>query len=99
MLLGTQCVTVYKAIKKEADAAAALAIALAKGDKAGADALATGTVEDTETKQQVTSVLLDPQAIYPDNVKDVVADGFTTAAKICTTAALKKACAENGVSG
>ena len=77
--------TVYKAIKKEADAAAALAIALAKGDKAGADAQATGSVEDTETKQQVKSVLLEPQAIFPENVKDVVADGFTTADKICTT--------------
>ena len=91
--------TVYKAIKKEADAAAALAIALAKGDTAGADALATGSVEDTETKQQVKSVLLEPQAIFPENVKDVIADGFTTADKICTTAALKKACEENGVSG
>ena len=36
VLLGTQCMTVYKAIKKEADAAAQLAIALAKGDAAGA---------------------------------------------------------------
>jgi D-xylose transport system substrate-binding protein len=99
VLLGTQCMTVYKAIKKEADAASALAIALAKGDTAGADKLATGSVEDTETKQQVKSVLLEPQAIFPDSVKDVVADGFTSAAKICTTAALKKACTANGVSG
>ena len=99
VLLGTQCVTVYKAIKKEADAAAQLAIALAKGDTAGADKLATGQVEDTETKQQVKSVLLEPQQITKENVKDVVADGFTTADKICTTEALKKACEENGVSG
>ncbi|WP_053226892.1 sugar ABC transporter substrate-binding protein [Solirubrobacter soli] len=99
VLLGTQCMTVYKAIKKEADAASKLAIALAKGDTAGADALATGQVEDTETKQQVKSVLLEPQAIFPENVKDVVADGFTSADKICTTDALKKACEKNGVSG
>src|SRR5262245_37388050 len=99
VLLGSQCMTVYKAIKKEADAASKLAIALAKGDTAGADALATGQVEDTETKQQVKSVLLEPQAIFPENVKDVVADGFTTADKICTTEALKKACEANGVSG
>ena len=96
---GDQCMTVYKAIKKEADAASKLAIALAKGDTAGADALATGKVEDTETKQQVKSVLLQPQAIFPENVKDVVADGFTTADKICTSEALKKACEENGISG
>src|SRR5690349_4872910 len=99
VLLGTQCVTVYKAIKKEADAAAQLAIALAKGDTAGADKLATGQVEDTETKQQVKSVLLEPQQITKENVKDVVADGFTTADKLCTSAELKKACEENGVSG
>src|SRR3954463_9398927 len=99
VLLGSQCMTVYKAIKKEADAASKLAIALAKGDTAGADALATGQVEDTETKQQVKSVLLQPQAIFPENVKDVVADGFTSADKICTTQALKKACEEQGVSG
>ncbi|HWT24819.1 MAG TPA: substrate-binding domain-containing protein [Solirubrobacteraceae bacterium] len=98
VLLGSQCMTVYKAIKKEADAAAKLAIALAKGDTAGAEQQATGSVEDTETNQQVKSVLLEPQAIFPENVKDVIADGFTTADKICTTAALKKACQENGVS-
>ena len=38
-------------------------------------------------------MLLEPQAIFPENVKDVVADGFTTAEDLCTTAALKKACA------
>src|SRR6478735_5261500 len=95
VLLGSQCMTVYKAIKKEADAASALAIALAKGDKEGAKGQATGEVEDTETKSKVAAVLLDPQAIFPENVKDVIADGFTTADKICTTEALKKACTEN----
>ena len=99
VLLGSQCMTVYKAIKKEADAAAQLAIALAKGDTAGADKLATGSVKDTETNQDVKSVLLQPQAIFPENVKDVVADGFTSADKICTSSALKKACEKNGVSG
>ena len=98
VLLGTQCVTVYKAVKKEAAAAADLAIKLAKGDKAGADALATGKTADSVSGKDVPSVLLDPQPIYKANVKDVVADGFTTAAKICTTAELKAACTANGVS-
>jgi len=79
VLLGTQCMTVYKAIKKEADAAAELAIALASGDKAAADALATGATADTVSGQDVPSVLLEPQAIFKANVKDVIADGFTTA--------------------
>ena len=99
VLLGQQCMTVYKAIKKEADAASKLAIALAKGDTSSADALATATTMDTQTKQPVKSVLLQPESITADNVKDVVADGFTTADKLCTTSALKKACTKYGVSG
>jgi D-xylose transport system substrate-binding protein len=98
LLLGTQCVTVYKAIKKEADAASALAIALSKGDTQQADALATGTVTDTKTQKPVKSVLLTPLQVFAANVKDVVADGFTTAAKLCTTPDLKTACTKYGVS-
>ena len=98
VLLGTQCVTVYKAVKAEAEAASKLAIALASGDTASADALATGKTPDTKTGKDVASVLLTPVAIYPENVKDVIADQFTTAAKVCTTAALKKACTKYGVS-
>jgi D-xylose transport system substrate-binding protein len=93
VLLGTQCVTVYKAIKKEADAASALAIALATGQAP------TGVADSTPYPGQTKpSVLLAPVAIFPENVKDVVADGFTTAANLCTTAALKAACAKYGVS-
>jgi D-xylose transport system substrate-binding protein len=98
VLAGTQCVTVYKAVEKEASAAADLAIKLASGDVAGADAAATGKAQDTQLKKDVPSVLLEPQAIYQDNVKDVVADKFTTADKLCTTAELKKACTKFGVS-
>ena len=43
-------------------------------------------MEDTETKKQVKSVLLEPQAIFPENVKDVIADGFTTADNVCSNA-------------
>jgi hypothetical protein len=66
VLLGTQCMTVYKAIKKEAEAAAALAIALINGDQAAADALATGATADSETGMDVPSVLLVPQGITKD---------------------------------
>jgi D-xylose transport system substrate-binding protein len=97
VLQGTQCVTVYKAVKKEADAAAALAVALLNGDQAAADALATGSTTDSEAGTEVPSVLLVPQAIYADTVKDVIADGFTTAEKVCATDELKEKCAEFGV--
>src|SRR3954453_13759462 len=85
VLQGTQCMTVYKAIKKEADAAAKLAIALNKGDQAGADKLATGSVKDTEPNSDVKSFLLQPEAIFKDNVKDVIDDGFVSAKDICTS--------------
>ena len=97
VLSGSQCMTVYKAIKKEADAAADLAIALTKGDKAAADQLASGSVEDTETGEQVKSVLLEPQPIFPENVKDVIADDFVAAEDVCTNAELQKACEKYGV--
>jgi D-xylose transport system substrate-binding protein len=98
ILLGTQCNTVYKAVKKEADAASALAIALAKGDTAGADSQASDVSKDTETGQDVKSVLLEPQLITKENVKDVVADGYTTKEKVCTTPELQAACTAAGIS-
>jgi D-xylose transport system substrate-binding protein len=79
ILAGDQCMTVYKAIKKEADAASAAAIALLKGQTPQT----TGTVDDTQTKKKVAAILATPVAIYKDNVKDVVADGFVTAADLC----------------
>ncbi|MEU0483725.1 substrate-binding domain-containing protein [Streptosporangium sp. NPDC006013] len=92
ILAGDQCMTVYKAIKKEADAASALAIGLAKGEKPAA----TGTVKDTESGADVPAVLLDPQPIFFDSVKDVVADGFVTKDELCTGEFADK-CTEAGI--
>ena len=94
VLEGTQCVTVYKAIKKEAAAAAAAAIALANGQAPATN----GTVKDSVSGMDVPSVLLTPQPIFKDNVKDVITDGFTTADKICTTAAAKAECVKQAIS-
>jgi D-xylose transport system substrate-binding protein len=82
ILAGDQCMTVYKAIKKEADAASALAIALIKGDDA--TSIASGSVKDTKLNKDVPSALETPQAIFKDNVKDVIDDGFWKASDICT---------------
>ena len=95
ILAGDQCMTVYKAIKKEADAASKLAIALTKGEDPSA--LATGSVMDTRLNKEVPSVLETPVAIYKDNVKDVIDDGYQKAGEICDGAA-KAACAEAGIS-
>jgi D-xylose transport system substrate-binding protein len=79
ILSGDQCMTVYKAIKKEADGAAELALALANGQTPSG----LTTVKDTQTGRDVPSKLLVPVAIYKDNVKDVVADGFVTKDELC----------------
>src|SRR5450631_159071 len=97
ILAGTQCMTVYKNTNLEAAAASKLAIDLTKGDKASADALATGSVKDTVTGKDVKSVLATPEAIFQDSVKKVTADGFQKAADICT-AEFAAACKKYGVS-
>jgi len=94
ILAGDQCMTVYKAIKKEADAASELAIAIAKGQQPTS---ATGTITDPESKKEVKSVLLTPVSITKDNVKDVITDGFVTKEELCT-ADYAKACADAGIS-
>jgi D-xylose transport system substrate-binding protein len=93
ILAGDQCMTVYKAIKKEADAAAELAIGLAKGTKKAVGQKVT----DPESKREVDAVLLEPKAIFFDSVKDVVADGFVTKAELCTTEFAAK-CTAAGIS-
>ena len=95
ILAGDQCMTVYKAIEKEADAAAELAIALINGEDASD--LATGSVTDTVLKVEVPSVLEAPQAIFRDNVKDVIDDGFQEASEVCT-GEFAASCQELGIS-
>jgi len=93
ILKGDQCMTVYKAVKQEADATAQLAIALAQGQKPAA----SGTVKDTESGKDVPAVLLTPVAIYKDNLKDVVADGYVSKDELCTGDFASK-CADAGIS-
>jgi D-xylose transport system substrate-binding protein len=83
ILSGNQCMTVYKAIKVEADTASKLAIALINGETPGSD-LVNGAVKDTVLNKDVPSALAVPKAIYKDSVKDVIADGFWKASDICT---------------
>ena len=92
--------TVYKAIKKEADAASQARDRAGQGRHGRRRRAGDGHGRRTpRPSSDVKSVLLDARRrSTKDNVKDVVADGFTTAAKICTTAALKTACTKNGVS-
>ena len=97
ILLGTQCNTVYKAVKKEADAASKLAIALATGETEVAASMASDVSRDIETGLDVASVLLQPQLVTKKNVKDVIADGYTTKEKVCNTPELVRACQAAGI--
>jgi D-xylose transport system substrate-binding protein len=79
IVAGDQCMTVYKAIKKEADAAAKLAIALAKGEKPSApDSINNGT-------KDVPSVFETPVAVTKDTIKDYIGEpDFPKKEEICT---------------
>jgi D-xylose transport system substrate-binding protein len=92
ILNGDQCMTVYKAIKKEADAASALAVGLAKGEQQ----TAPNTIKDPESGRDVPSVLLQPVSITKDNINDVVADGFVKKEELCAGEFASK-CADAGV--
>ena len=94
ILVGEQFMTVYKAIKLEAEAAALLAVALAQGEAPPPSLTLTKVNNGTK---DVDSVILDPVTVTRDNVKStVVADGFWTAADICT-GAYAAACSEAGI--
>jgi len=88
ILAGKQSMTVYKPIKEEADAAAALAIAIVKGTDTAK--LATGTVDQTSGgantagNKALPAVLLTPESVTKDNIADtVIKDGFRTWAEVC----------------
>jgi D-xylose transport system substrate-binding protein len=80
IIAGEQFMTVYKAIKPEAEATATIAVALLKGTPP------TGVNGATNNGQKsVPSVLLEPVAVTKANVKDtIVKDGFHSVAEICT---------------
>jgi D-xylose transport system substrate-binding protein len=83
ILIGQQYMTVYKAIKPEADAAAELAYDLLTNTPVPAD-MTQGKTTPNGTID-VPSVLLTPVVVTKDNIKDtVVKDGFWTVQQICT---------------
>ena len=86
ILSGEQYMTVYKAIKPEAEQAAELAVNLVNGDRAAADALAKDTTNN-DTKD-VPSIILTPIAVTKANAKEtvgkMVSDGFLKADQICS---------------
>ncbi|MDT0389443.1 substrate-binding domain-containing protein [Streptomyces sp. DSM 41921] len=91
---GEQYMTVYKPFRLETDAAAAMAVALARGNDL--DALVTTTV-DSPTTRDVPAVLLNPAAVTRDGIgRTLVRDGVYTVDQICTPK-LRRACDRIGL--
>ena len=88
IVVGDQAMTIYKAIKPEAEDAAKAAVALANGTKPAAK----------DTKDGVPATLLTPVVVTKETVKStVVADNFYKVSDICT-ANFAAACSAAGLS-
>jgi D-xylose transport system substrate-binding protein len=98
ILTGEQYMTVYKAIKPEAEQAAELAVNLVNGNKSAADGLAKDKVNNEQ--KDVPSIILTPIAVTKANAKEtigkMVADGFLKADQICSGPAAS-ACQQAGL--
>jgi D-xylose transport system substrate-binding protein len=79
ILAGWQCMTVYKAVRVEANAASALAISLLKGGKAVG---INGKVSDGT--RQVPSALLTPVSITKANWDFPIKDGYLKRSDVCS---------------
>ncbi|MFF3488027.1 sugar ABC transporter substrate-binding protein [Streptomyces sp. NPDC002701] len=91
---GEQFMSVYKPYPQEADVAAEMAVALAKGEKL--DSIAKDSV-DSPTTKGVPSVLVPVISLTKDNINDtVIKDGIYTIDEICT-AKFKSACSKAGL--
>jgi D-xylose transport system substrate-binding protein len=82
IVAGEQFMSVYKPNAPEADAAAEMAILLARG--MSLDSMAQADV-DSPTTKRIPSVLVPVISLTRDNIKDtVIKDGVYTVAEICT---------------
>jgi len=93
ILAGDQCMTVYKPIKKEADAAADLAIRLYKGETPQTPAPG---VKDPESGVYIKARLLPPEAIDKKSINKVIKDGFVEKKALCA-GRFGELCRANGI--
>jgi D-xylose transport system substrate-binding protein len=83
ILVNTQTMTVYKAYKPEAEAAATMAVTLAQGKPLPADVVPTTVTNGSG--HNAPAKLLTPVVVDKSNIKTtVVQDGLYTTAQICT---------------
>jgi D-xylose transport system substrate-binding protein len=94
ILTGDQYMTVYKAIKTEAQDAAKIAVPLAQGKKPPSSLL---NQQVNNGQKNVPSTILTPVAVTKNNIEStIVKDGFWTPAQICTSA-YAAACTAAGI--
>jgi D-xylose transport system substrate-binding protein len=94
ILAGEQYMTVYKAIKPEAEKAAELAVAAAQGKPAPAGLINSKT---NNGQKDVPSVILTPVAVTKANIADtVIKDGFYKASQVCA-GSFASACKAAGI--
>ncbi|RLV10490.1 ABC transporter substrate-binding protein [Streptomyces griseocarneus] len=94
ILADEQFMSVYKPYEPEADAAAELAVALARGEKP--DGVAKSTV-DSGTEKRIPSIIVTPFALTKADIARYVGkEGFFTLNEICT-AKYKAQCAKAGL--
>jgi D-xylose transport system substrate-binding protein len=96
ILAGDQYMTVYRAIRAEAESAAQLAYDLAYGVAVPAATTNGKTVDNGSTS--VPALLVSPVAVTRETIiSTVIADGFLTKADLCTDQ-FAKACVAAGIS-
>jgi D-xylose transport system substrate-binding protein len=96
ILSGEQYMTVYKAIKLQAEAAAELAVATVQGKQPPAGLL--NAKQDNGKGGTIPSVFLKPVTVTADNIDDtIIKDGFWKPSQICT-AQYAAACKKAGIS-
>jgi D-xylose transport system substrate-binding protein len=83
IVAGQQYMTIYKAIKPEAEVAAQLAVDLVQGKQPAAGVVTTQTPNGAAGN--IPSVIYKPVAVTVDNIQStIVKDGFWKASEICT---------------
>jgi len=103
ILTGDQCMTVYRAVGPEAQAAANLAIDLYHGwkpspESLGLDAGATlDDIKDPESGANIPFLGLTPELITKNNIQTVINDSFVFPSDLCAGEPYARLCRENGI--
>jgi D-xylose transport system substrate-binding protein len=103
ILAGDQCMTVYKAIKPEAEAAAALAISLYRNQKPTEQNLKLpadthlSKIKDPDSGTYLPFVSLTPKAITLSNVQDVIDDHYADVKAVCKGSDYQRLCKKHKI--